>query len=174
MCSTDVNNKTTCELLCSNSKVAPLKQLTISRLELCAAALLSKLYQKTTQALHITIDESYLWTDYSITLTWIRGPPNKWKTFVANRVEAIQEQTTSATWRHVPSQFNPAELISRGVDPITLSSSNLWWKGPPWLSHEPSSWPPSEVNSSMHNCELKTVHVARLQSPRDFTQWFSK
>jgi hypothetical protein len=47
-------------------------------------------------------------------------------------------------------------------------------KGPPWLSHEPSSWPTSEVNSPMHNFELKKVHVARLHSPEDFTQRFYK
>ena len=64
--STDVNNKTSSELLCSTSKVAPLKQLTIPSLELCAATLLSKLYKKATHALNITIDQSYLWTDSSI------------------------------------------------------------------------------------------------------------
>jgi len=76
ICSTGSNNKTYCKLLCSTSKVAPLKQLTIPRLELCAATLLSKLYKKATGTLNITIHESYLWTDTSIVLTWIQGPPN--------------------------------------------------------------------------------------------------
>jgi len=65
----DSNKKTTCELLCSTFKVAPLKQLTIPRLELCAATFLSKLYKKAIRALSITTDESYLWTDSSIVLT---------------------------------------------------------------------------------------------------------
>ena len=104
--STDSNNKTSCELLCSTLKVAPLKQLTIPRLEFCAATLLSKLYKKAIGALNITISESYLWTDSSIVLTWIQGPPNKWKIFVGNRVALIQEETASASWRHVPSQSN--------------------------------------------------------------------
>jgi len=125
MRSTDSNNKTYCELLCSTSKVAPLKQLTIPRLELCAATLLSKLYKKAIGAVNLTINESYLWTDSSIVLTWIQGPPNKWKTFVGNRVTLNQEETASASWRHVPSQSNPADLISRGIEPTTLSTSTL-------------------------------------------------
>jgi hypothetical protein len=149
--STDRNDKTTCELLCSTSKVAPLKQLTILRLELCAATLLSKLYNKAIRALNITIDDSYLWTDSSIVLTWIQGPPNKWKTFVGNRVAFIQEETAVSTWRHVPSQSNPADLISRGIEHTTLSTSPLWWKGPQWLSQELSSWPTTEFNTPTAN-----------------------
>ena len=57
--STDDNNTTSCELLCSTTKVAPLKQLTIPRLELCAAALLAKLYKKAPRALNTTVNESY-------------------------------------------------------------------------------------------------------------------
>jgi len=64
MHSTDSNNKISCEILCSTSKVAPLKQLTIPRLELCAAILLSKLYKKATGALNLTINDFYLWTDF--------------------------------------------------------------------------------------------------------------
>ena len=46
----------------------------------------------------------------------------------ANRVAFIQDVTAVATWRHVPSQFNHADLISGGIEPTTLSSSTLWWK----------------------------------------------
>jgi hypothetical protein len=91
------SNKTTCELLHSTSKVKPLKQLTMPRLDLCAATLLSKLYKKAIRALNITINESYLWTDSFIVLTWIQGPPNKWKTFVGNRVALTQEKTAAVT-----------------------------------------------------------------------------
>ena len=66
-------------------------------------------------ALNMKINTSYLWTDSSIVLTWIQGPPTRWKTYVGNRVAIIQEERDSATWRHVPSQSNPADLISRVV-----------------------------------------------------------
>ena len=133
MRSTDSNKKISCELLCSTSEVPPLKQLTIPRLELCAATLLSKLYKKATGALNITINKYYLWTDSSIVLTWIQSLPNKWNIFVGKRVALIQEETESASRRHVPFESNPADLISRGCEPSTLSIFTLWWKGPQWL-----------------------------------------
>jgi len=110
--------------------VAPLKQLTIPSFEHCAATLLSKLYKQAIGALTLTINESYLLTDSSILLTWIQVPPNNGKTFVGNRVALIQEKAASASCRHVPSQSNPADLISRGIGPSNLSTSTLWWKGP--------------------------------------------
>ncbi|XP_035231420.1 uncharacterized protein LOC118203259 [Stegodyphus dumicola] len=36
-------------------------------------------------------------------------------------------------WHHVPSKQNPADLISRGADPVTLQLCELWWSGPPFL-----------------------------------------
>jgi hypothetical protein len=79
--------------------------------------LLAKLY-KVTAALNLKINEAILWTDSSIVLSWIQWPSSKWKTFVGNRVATIQEDKPSATWGHVLSQSNPADLISRRTDPI--------------------------------------------------------
>ena len=92
---------------------------------------------------------------FFIVLTWIQSPPNKWKIFVGNRVALNQEETTSASWRHVPSQYNPADLISRGIEPTTLSTSTLWWKGTQWLSQEPSTWPTTEMNTPTDNLEIR-------------------
>jgi len=100
--------------------------LTIPRLDLCAATLLSKLYKKAIRDLNITINESYIRTDSSIALTWVQGPPNIWKTFVGNIVALIQEETVAVTWRHVPSQSKPADFISRGIEPSPWSTSTLW------------------------------------------------
>jgi hypothetical protein len=87
------DNKTSCEFPCSTSNVAPLKQIPIPRLELCVATLLTKLYKKATCALNMKIDKSYLWTDPSIILTWIQGPPNKWKEFVGkSRQDTIRNR----------------------------------------------------------------------------------
>ncbi|GFS63460.1 integrase catalytic domain-containing protein [Trichonephila clavipes] len=53
---------------------------------------------------------------------------------VQNRVAKIQELYPNQLWRHVPSDQNPADLVSRGVDPDKLLQQNLWFNGPTFLS----------------------------------------
>jgi hypothetical protein len=60
------------------------------------------------------------------------------------------------------------------MDPSTLATSTLWWKGPQWLSQEPSSWPITVFNAPTENLEIRKVHVALLQPPEDIKQRFSK
>jgi hypothetical protein len=74
----------------------------------------------------------------------------------------------------VPTQSNPADLISIGIDPTTLSTSTLWLHGPQWLLKESSYWPLISFNISTENMEIRNVHVALLQPPEDITQRFSK
>jgi hypothetical protein len=171
--STNTNNQTFCKLLCSSSKVAQIKQLTIPRLEICAAVLLARFFKRATRALNLAIHKTYLWSESSFVLTWIKGTPNKWKTFVGNRVSLIQEKTSSAHWKHVPSQDNPADLISRGTDPTTLSTS-FWWNRPEWLLQDSSSWPATEFTTPTDNLEMKNVHVAPTPIEENIMQKFSK
>jgi len=124
----------TTKLLCSKSRVAPVKKVTLPRLELCGAFLLAHLIQKTVPTLNLKIDRILLWTDSMIVLSWLATSASKWKTFVANRVSQIQELTTRCEWRHVASANNPVDLISRGTNPETLKNCRLWCVGPEWLS----------------------------------------
>ena len=103
-------------------------------------------------------------------LTWIQGPPNNWKIFVGNRVDLIQEETAAVSWRYVPSQSNPADFISREIEPPTLPTSTLWWKGKQWLSQEISSWPTTEVNTHIDKLEIRNVNVALLKPPEYITE----
>lgn len=56
----------------------------------------------------LRIDRVYAWTDYTIVLHWLRKDPRSWKTFVCNRVAAIQSQLKSTDWHYITSNDNPA------------------------------------------------------------------
>jgi hypothetical protein len=101
------------------------------------------------------------------------GSTTKWKTFGGKRVAKIQQETAAASWRHVPTESNPADLISRGINPTTLSTSTLWWRGLQWLLQEPFFWPAMNLNALTENMEIRNVHVALLQPQEGITQRFS-
>ncbi|XP_043479888.1 uncharacterized protein LOC122509723 [Leptopilina heterotoma] len=124
-------------LACSKSRVAPVHPVTLPRLELCSAQLLSRLYASLFPALtHLEVKKVIFWSDSTIALHWILTPPHKLKTFVSNRVAEIQEITQSHEWKHVPSQDNPADLSSRGRSPTEFLTDHIWQYGPSWLSQD--------------------------------------
>jgi hypothetical protein len=137
--SIDVQGKITTRLLCSRSRVAPLKRLSLPRLELCAAMLLAEMYQASLRALKISFNKVRFWTDSMVVLVWLKSPAVSWKTFVANRVNHIQETTNIEDWNHISSKENPADLVSRGVDANVLRNLSLWWNGPNWLQQAETS-----------------------------------
>ncbi|GFV33276.1 uncharacterized protein TNCV_1497981 [Trichonephila clavipes] len=95
--------------------------------------LLSKLLKRTSGAFKVNISQIYLWTDSSIDLTWIKKPLAELKIFVRNRVNIIQELTESDFWKHVNSENNPADFLSRGIRPNKIQHCELWWLGPSFL-----------------------------------------
>ncbi|GFU11105.1 DUF1758 domain-containing protein [Trichonephila clavipes] len=66
------DKKMLAHLIASKSRVAPTKQTTIPRLELCAAVLLAKLVHSVKQALKLNVTNTFLWSDSMIVLSWIR------------------------------------------------------------------------------------------------------
>ena len=123
------------------SKVAPVRVVSVPRLELLGACLSIKIAKKITKALHVNLNTVVFWTDSTDVLCWIRQLSRKFKTFVANRVSYIQEFTTPQQWRYVPTKENPADLVSRGVRGNELPMKELWWSGPEFLRRSEDTWP---------------------------------
>ncbi|XP_038107029.1 uncharacterized protein LOC119766512 [Culex quinquefasciatus] len=167
------DKKCTVRLLTAKSKVAPININTIPRLELCGARLLAKLLCQVLESYAIDAPV-YLWTDSTIVLNWISGSPVMWGTFVANRVAEIQERTALATWNHVPSGDNPADLVSRGMDLDELMESALWWHGPQWLGIDQHPWPQIYVpNANVEEERRRVVSLPAVEDQQDIINRYS-
>ena len=151
------------QLLVSKTKLALIKQISIPRLELCAAHLVAKLINHVKAKLPFASNIT-LWSDSSTVLAWIKSMPKKWSTFVGNRISHIHELCPNIKWFYVPSAQNPADIASRGTTPSKLIHSDLWWKGPVFLA-DLRVTPPEQAD--FHTIEEQApirIHVAQIQS----------
>ncbi|KAL0151615.1 hypothetical protein M9458_051478 [Cirrhinus mrigala] len=167
----------------ARSRVAPKRQMTMPRLELCAALAGAQLAKLLVQELTISIETTTLWTDSTTVLTWIQSESCRYKVFVGTRVAEIQELTDLHSWRYVDSASNPADDITRGKTLIELASPSRWNQGPRFLRGPPDQWPitPPLENQDDSSETRKTVFCGltiddrNLQMPdaAQFTSWKS-
>ncbi|GFX47419.1 integrase catalytic domain-containing protein [Trichonephila clavipes] len=161
-------NEIETSFICSKSRVAPLKSLTLPLLELTAALLSARLAKQVSSCLKFDAN-IYYWTDSLISYYWIRGYSSAFKPYIKNRVQEIQLLSDPMQWGHCPGKDNPADLLSRGTSAVKLAQNELWWHGLPWLKLTPDHWPNRHrdiLDSELCSEELEhrsSVHVAVTQ-----------
>ncbi|XP_075157610.1 uncharacterized protein LOC142230873 [Haematobia irritans] len=116
-----VENDFKVTLLIAKSKVAPVVQQSLPRLELCAALLLSRTWEKIRNKFDTYNYRVFFWSDSKIT-------------------SEIQNLTHNISWKHVSSKENPADVVSRGCLANELEST-IWFTGPQFLSRPEREWP---------------------------------
>ncbi|XP_057186686.1 uncharacterized protein LOC130552431 [Triplophysa rosa] len=127
--------------LAARSRVAPRRQHSIPRLELCGALSAAQLAQTIKKELSISTDGTILWSDSTTVLTWLKSESCRFKVFVGTRIAEIQELTEQSTWRYVDSAQNPADDVTRGKTLTELAMPNRWSQGPTFLLKGPDGWP---------------------------------
>ncbi|XP_038050892.1 uncharacterized protein LOC119724042 [Patiria miniata] len=129
-------------LVMAKSHLAPLKTMTIPRLELAAATLAAKLDVAVKRELDVQEPiHSTFWTDSTIVLQYIRSTDGRFRTFAANRIATIHNASEASQWHYVDTKSNPADDISRGMSAGELKKSTRWLQGPEFLLMPQKHWP---------------------------------
>ena len=161
-----------CGLIMAKSRVTLIKFVSILRLELAAAAHPIKVSMMLRKELtiHSEINE-YFWTDSQVVLSYINSNLKRFKTFVANRVQLIKENSDVSQWMYIESKFNPADDISHGLSASNQEKVKRWVTCPEFLWKDESSWVNSgdketlEVNKD--NPEVKKTATANINKVDD-------
>ena len=138
---TVIDDAVTTNLVMGKSRLAPLQQVTIPRLELAAAVVACQLRRQIMEHLDLQIDDVIMWTDSHIAIGYINNRKRRFKTYVANRLAIIHDHSNAHEWRHVPSKMNPADLASRGMEASDTEAVRFWQQGPSFLMRQEGEWP---------------------------------
>ena len=153
-------------LVASKARLAPIKVVTIPRLELAAAVIAVRLDNLIKSVLEIECVVSTFWSDSQIVLAYLQSESGRFKVFVANRVSMIRQYSSPEQWRYISSRENPADILSRGCDASQLPK--IWFDGPEFLCNFKCDWPAEcseemsqEITLTENDPELKALPCDR-------------
>ncbi|XP_036347004.1 uncharacterized protein LOC118756341, partial [Rhagoletis pomonella] len=156
----------------AKSRCAPLKGMTIPRLELQAAVLGSRLQKSVVEYHDFNIHRIVLWSDSKTVLLWIRSTTREYKQFVAGRIAEIIPSTNPLQWRWLPSSLNVADDATRGQPMTESDARNRWFKGPTFLQLPESEWPKEVTPLTSTECAAEEKKILLLTSTTDeVTSW---
>ncbi|XP_046565841.1 uncharacterized protein LOC124274523 [Haliotis rubra] len=145
--------------LMGKSRLAPVRTVTIPRLELTAASVSLQLGQQLLNQLDMEIDEVSYYTDSTTVLHYINNEAKRFPVFVANRVRLIRDYSQPSQWKFIDSRTNPADIASRGMSIGQFLHADTWFHGPKFLHAHESEWPDCSIPST----PAETVQTTDLQ-----------
>lgn len=142
----DASGMTRSNLVAAKARAAPLKTISIPRLELQGCVSGTRLAKSVIEETDYTIENRYFWTDSKTVLAWIQSDPRTFKSFVAHRLAEIEDSTTPADWRWVPSALNIADYATKCI-PDEFNGNHQWFRGPDFITQSQKDWPVDKTNT---------------------------
>ena len=135
-----------CRLIGGKTRVAPLKKISVPRLELLGAVAAVRLAATIETAVHFKFGRRFFFTDSTAVFGMIRGECGSFQEFVGTRTGEVKSKSdTEKEWFWLPSEENLADLGTReDVVPEMMGLRTTYQDGLPWMSLEFSQWPVSQ------------------------------
>ena len=162
----------------AKSRVAPLKELSIPRLELQAAVIASRLGNTIQEESRFTFEKVRYFSDSRVALAWIQGESRSYKPFVSCRVGEIQCNSKPSDWSHCPTLLNVADDLTKGISVDEMKGR--WFNGPDFLQLRDELWPVEDDKPDLKevNKEKRKIVVAcaaavtePVVNRQDFSTW---
>ena len=131
----------TLRLLWGKSRLAPLCEISIPRLELTAAVLSVRLSVIIREELDMSIQRTYYWTDSMSVLKCIINQTKRFHTFESNRLTVIHGETDPLDWNYINREDNPADDGSKEMKVNLMVQNDRWLTGLKFLKESESEWP---------------------------------
>ncbi|XP_055628950.1 uncharacterized protein LOC129770264 [Toxorhynchites rutilus septentrionalis] len=165
-----------CTLIGAKSRVAPLKFVSIPRLELQAGIIGARLAKAVEQGHTYKISKRFFWTDARNVLCWLNSDHRRYSQFVAFRVSELLETTDLTEWRWVPTKLNVADEATKWKCAPSLKYDSRWFKGPEFLLQPEENWPKLPALESSKE-ELRSNFLNHhdvdnwVVTPANFSSW---
>lgn len=157
-------------LILSKNRLAPVKKMSIDRIELCGAIINKRLKVLIQQQCRYQFQRFYHIVDSQIVHAMIQKDSYGFNTFAATRIGEIQEGTNPKDWHWIESEYNIADWLTRGKKPNEIGFNSAWQEGPTFLKQPESEWPITRNYTEQQLPEMiKAVTVTTVITKDDIT-----
>ncbi|XP_049300487.1 uncharacterized protein LOC125774271 [Anopheles funestus] len=162
-----------CALVGSKTRVAPIKYLSIPRLELQAALIGARFARHIADEHRLSITKRIFWTDSRNVVSWIRSDHRRYSPFVAFRVSELIESTNTEEWHWLSTKLNVADDATKWQAIPEMGPSGRWFRGPEFIWQPEGEWPinNADVGETVEEARQVILHHTIDDYLVDFTRF---
>ncbi|XP_043208348.1 uncharacterized protein LOC122373955 isoform X1 [Amphibalanus amphitrite] len=154
-------------LIAAKHRIAPARQLTIPRLELCAAVLGCRLRETIEREMEYSFKSIFHLVDSAIVRAQVQKESYGFGTFVATKIAEIQNKSDPGEWWWIATRDNPADLVTRPTSPNQIGPKSIWQQGPDFLQLPVEQWPISQAVPDQELPDRIGVHVMNIENQEE-------